>query len=196
MSNALLLLLGMLLAPPAAPSRVVTHPLTAAEITSSASLLDRSQIASFAGKLHVQKQQAFAVQSSGSSFRLEPVIYEANDAGSGNSVPRCGVFILDDKAKAAFVPTLGSTWTDMETCTDLEGVGFVEMGVDMPRILLLYSASSPNYSTREPIVLDWDSASKQYRGNKDLSLALTHKGGNVSIAGMKRRIAEMAATHK
>lgn len=196
MSNAVLLLTGLIMAQLTAPARIVTRALTPSELASSFSLLDRRQIANFTGKLQIQRQQAFSVQSAGGTFRFEPAIYEAKNTESGNDVPRCGVFVLRANEKAAFVPTLGSTWTEMETCTALAGVGFAETGAEMPRILLLYDASSPNYTTREPIVLDWDASARQYRGNKELSLALTHKGGNASIAGMKRRIAEIAAGGK
>jgi hypothetical protein len=170
--------------------------LTAGELSGSAAKLDKALVSGVAGRIKVDSKQAFAVTTATGSFWMEPVLYEANNADTGNTSPRCGVFFLKDKEKAVFVPTLGSGWTEVETCTDLEGVGFAEAGSGMPRILLLYAASSPNFSTREPIVLDWNADAHGYQGNKTLSLALTHKGGNASIAGMKRRIKELGDAAK
>lgn len=179
-----------------AAARAATRMLTASELGSSAARLDKTLVFGLAGRLRVDPRQAFAVTTATGSFWMEPVLYEANNPDTGNTSPRCGVFFLKEKEQPVFVPTLGSAWTESETCTDLEGVGFAESGSGMPRILLLYAASSPNFSTREPIVLDWNADKRGYEGNQVLSLALTHKSGSASIAAMKRRIKELESSSR
>jgi hypothetical protein len=183
-------LVGVLFAG-AGPGRaqVKARLLTQDEIANVRVRLQLSADARIAGPLQVDAAQSFAVEGTGfAGFTLVPVRFESHDeAGSGTSY-RCGVFVVMGAGAAGFLRTVGYDWTETVRCDGLDGLGFVAdaRGRTAPQILLLYSAASPNASVKEPVVLQWSSASGRYAANERLSRFLEDDAKALSIAGMKR----------
>jgi hypothetical protein len=176
----------------AAIAQVASRPLTADESAVAKTRIVAALVKGAAGPVSVEKGQEFAVSGEGfASFWLEPVRYLSHDAGGDGTSYRCGVFVLPAKGAATFVPTLGYKWTEAMSCDGLDGLGFSAAGNGPPRVLLLYSAESPNAAVKDPMVLDWDAAAQRYGGNERLSRRLEDDGKAVSIAGIKRLLKQL-----
>lgn len=174
----------------ASVAQVVSRPLTKDESDVARTRIVASLVKGVAGPVSVEKGQEFAVSGEGfGSFWLEPVRYLSHDPGGDGASYRCGVFVLPAKGAATFVPTLGYKWTEAMSCDGLDGLGFsAGDGHGPPRVLLLYSAESPNAAVKDPMVLDWNAAAQRYAGNERLSRRLEDDGKALSIAGIKRQL--------
>jgi hypothetical protein len=99
------------------------------------------------------------------------------------------MFVVHATGTPQFLPTIGYEWTEAVRCDGLEGVGFMASDASAPpRVLLLYSAASPNAASMEPVVLDWDALSRRYVSNEKLSRRLEDDDKATTIAGMKRQL--------
>lgn len=149
--------------------------------------LSPSLVPEIAGALRAEAAQEFLVEpAGGQSFRLAPVHYPWRDQGSNAVTDKCGVFIEYAGNEMQFLPTIGMGWLNVFKCRGLAAVGFVAGAAGMPpRILLLYTADTPQDIDNEPAVLDWSSSARRYIWNEKISLRLAEDGKANSIAEMK-----------
>jgi hypothetical protein len=184
-SHIVLAIAAMLGVACCAGAQVRSTLLTPAEISRIAPKLDRKQIPSFSAEMDIERKQSFRLAGPGfETFSMLPVGFDSTSKENKIPAPRCGVFIVPEAGAATFVPTLGHGWTEAETCNELDGVGFLA-GKDHPYILLLYTGSSPNAVTSEPVILVWDAAAKHYVANQELSSKMPDHG---MIPAMKAKL--------
>jgi hypothetical protein len=164
------------------------RPLAVEEQTAIEARLSPDLVPALSGKLQFDPKQSFRIELPAQPFfTVVPARYPSKTKVPGRTVYRCGLFVAGQAESAKLVPTLGYDWTETEECSQLEGLGLMNMeGQSHPRILLLYAASSANAQVKEPVVLDWDEKAGQYAGNEALSTRLENESSATTIAAIKR----------
>jgi hypothetical protein len=154
------------------------------------SRLDQSILPTHVKGIEVERQQVFALGSQTSSeLTLVPVRFEAPTSGGGQGTGfQCGIYLVPKSGKESFVSTIGTGRREALQCEGLSAVGAMTEVGDKPRLILLYRASSPNATVREPVVLLWDSAARSYQVDETISQQLEDDPTAISVAAIRRRL--------
>jgi hypothetical protein len=109
--------------------------------------------------------------------------YDSLDAGFVDS---CFVGFHSSNGADYVIFTIGVGNWEATSCNELLAVGFIESENNFPpKILLLYSAQSPNFESKPAILLSWNKKSSRYEIEEKTS-ALLDNATDRTITGLKQ----------
>jgi hypothetical protein len=152
-----------------ATAQTTTTPLPPSAVAQFQARLSSSLIPHLDGDFKLDSHQSFTVKGAGfPEFIMLPTRFRSSSDDAPSSTPHCGVFFISGDASISFLGTLGFDNREPELCDDLLGVGFVTMPSGPPRIILLYDGGSFNFPGKDPVVLDWNLATRRYASNEQV----------------------------
>jgi len=160
--------------------------------------LDKHLLPDGAGDVKVEQSQIVAAPG----ITFVPVRFKAEDKSGGSSIIEgqsrkkffCGMYQLADQEPAKFLLAFGVGQTEAEECGGLQAIGAAEPHAMHGDLILIYSGSTLHDTMREPVILSWDDAQKQYLMNDALTeFVSTNSKKSYTVFNIRSLLASRAA---
>ncbi len=162
--------------------------LTSEQARSVEGSLDRKLLPEGSAQIRPDSSQIFFLQTSKlPQLTVVPVVFVTRGVQPGQGEYRnCGVYIIAPYQSGNFVVTLGPDVSGETRCDGLEALGAMHDDGSRPRLLLVYSVSSPNVSLRYGVILKWNLRFQSYELDEAATNGLGGATGNtLTIASMR-----------
>jgi hypothetical protein len=101
----------------------------------------------------------------------------------------CGVILRSPGFPPQGTVTIGTGSTEALSCNGVDEIGVVPASGSSARIGLIYQTTSPNASSRTPVILVRDPKSRRWTVADELSEKMAELPGRASLASLRRALA-------